>query len=356
MSKKTAWNKATTLAHQIHRYFWFKKDYKHRYKNLALNNIPLRRLTKEQKLEIKKVWGRLCLNDYATHELIYSITGDFNPYYCSALTFGTILEFALNDDVYKEAWSDKNFFDLHFPNVKFPHTIIRNVCCSLYDHEYNEIDTKRAIEILSAYNSVVIKPSRDTGTGRGVKLISVDEATQSIQDSRMCDYLIQELLEQYEPIEELNPSSVNIIRLNSLFINGKCSFLSASLRVGAAGSFTDNSTTPDGRGIIIIGITEDGTLKDHAYYPCGERIEVLPSKVDYKGLKIPNFDKVKDLAQDIHRKMPFAKYVGFDIAFDKDGLPVVMEYNINAPGVFYYQLANGPLFADRTSEIIETFS
>ena len=70
---------------------------------------------------------------------------------------------------------------------------------------------------------------------------------------------------------------------------------------------------------------------------------------------MPNFDKAKEVAETIHRKMPFAKYVGFDIAFDKNGMPVVIEYNINAPGAFYYQLANGPLFADKTKEIIDFF-
>lgn len=350
---KKTWAKLNDKVHQISRFFWFKKDYRHRYKQLKEHSIPIRKLNKKQKADIKKVWGRLYNHDYSTHELIYSITGEFNPYYCSTLTFGSYLEFVLNNDIYKRAWSDKNFFDLHFPKIRFPYTIVRNIKGVFYDHEYNQIDVQKAIDLLSSYNSVVIKPSTDTGMGNGVKLISINDDIKKVFESYQCDYLVQEVLEQYEPIKALNPTSVNIIRLNSLFINGNWSYLSASLRVGGLGDFTDNHITADGKGMAVIGITNDGTLKEHAYYPCGERIETLPNGVAFGGLRIPNFDKAKKIAEEIHRKMPFAKYVGFDIAFDKSGMPVVIEYNINAPGVFYYQLANGPLFGELTKCVLD---
>lgn len=353
---KKTWVEFNKKAHQISRFFWFKKDYKRRYKLLEEHQIPIKRLNKKQKAEIKKVWGRLYKHDYSTHELIYSITGDFNPYYCSILTFGSDLEFVLNNDMYKGAWSDKNFFDLHFPEVNFPHTIVHNIQGIFYDHEYNQIDMQKAIELLSPYKSVVIKPSIDTSQGRGVKLIPVDENIKSVFESYKGDYLIQEVVDQYEPIKALNPTSVNIIRLNSLFINGNWSYLSASLRVGGLGDFTDNHITADGKGMVVIGITNDGALKERAYYSCGETINTLPNGVVFDGLRIPNFDKAKEIAETIHRKMPFAKYVGFDIAFDKSGMPVVIEYNINAPGAFYYQLVNGPLFADKTKKVIESCS
>ena len=353
MSVKTCWVALNERINQTFRFFWFKRNYRQRYRSLKKNNIQIKKLNKNQKSEIKKVWGKLCMNDYSTHELIYSITGDFNPNYCSALTFGTVLEFELNNTKYKEVWSDKNFFDLHFPGVRFPHTVEHNIQGVFYDREYNKIGIDEVLKILSVYDSVVIKPSLDSGNGHGVKLISVGDDISSVLKSYKSDYIIQEVLEQYEPIKAFNPTSVNIIRLNSLFLDGEWSYLSASLRVGAAGSFTDNKVTPDGKGMAVIGIEKDGSLKEYAYYSCGQRISTLPNGLDFREFKIPNFEKAKEIAKSIHQRMPFARYVGFDIAFDKEGMPVVIEYNINAPGVFYYQLANGPLFADKTKNVID---
>lgn len=353
MSIKARYLALNEKINRLFRFFWFKRNYRQRYRSLKKNNIQRKKLSKNQKNEIKKVWGKLCMNDYSTHELIYSITGNFNPNYCSALTFGTALEFELNSTRYKEAWSDKNFFDLHFSDVRFPNTLAHNIQGVFYDREYNKIEKDDVLSILSWYSTVVIKPSLDSGNGHGVKLVSVGDNISSVLESYKCDFIIQEVLEQYEPIKAFNPTSVNIIRLNSLFLDGKWSYLSASLRVGAAGSFTDNKVTTDGKGMTVIGIEEDGSLKEHAYYSCGIRIDKLPNGLDFKGFKLPNFEKAKEIAKSIHQRMPFARYVGFDIAFDKEGMPVVIEYNINAPGVFYYQLANGPLFEEKTKDVID---
>lgn len=355
MEIKSIWLSANTKLHQTSRYFWFKKNNGHRYKILAQYNIPLRKLSKEQKREIKEYWGKLGLDDYATHELIYSITGNFDPAYCSELAFGSKISLFLNDDKYLRSWSDKNYFDKYFPNVKFPHTLLHNIAGVLYDNEYNQINIDTALSIMQKYEKVVLKPSLDSGMGTGVKLVPVDEMTKNVLESYKKDFLVQEVLEQYEPIKALNPTSVNVIRLNSLFLNGKVTYLSASLRVGAQGAFNDNSITADGKGMCVIGITDDGVLKEFAYHSCGLRIKVAPNGVPFAGLKIPNFDEVKRITTEIHSKMPFAKYIGFDIAFDRDGMPVIMEYNLNAPGIFYYQLANGPLFASRTKELIDYF-
>lgn len=339
--------------HQISRKIWFSNNYRHRKKKLREAGIKVKRLSSVQKQQIRKLWGKNA--DCKTHELIYSITGNFNPYYCSQMLFGSKLEFCMNDDTYKTAWSDKNFFNLHFPEVRFPSTLVRNIYGEFYDCNYNLISLEKAVSIISAYEKVVIKPSLDSGMGKGVKLVTVDDKIHDIIKSYKKDFIIQEVLEQHKDIKAFNPSSVNVIRLNSLFLNGKVSYLSASLRIGAEGAFNDNSITKDGKGMVVVGIKDDGYLKDFGFYSCGEKVEISRTGIKFSECKIPNFEKAKELALKMHSKMPFAKYVGFDVAFDLNGDPIIMEYNINAPGVFYYQLVNGPLFAHKTEEVIKTF-
>ncbi len=108
--------------------------------------------------------------------------------------------------------------------------------------------------------------------------------------------------------------------------------------------------------MIVVGVdTESGELADKGYYSCGISLDKAPNGEAFAGMQLPNFEKALEIATHIHSQMPFAVFVGFDIAFDKDGEPTVMEYNLNAPGVYYYQLTGGPVFGARTKEIMDTY-
>lgn len=352
MRAKVVYRKIDEAAHRISRKKWQKKQTKHHYETLEKTGVPIKRLNAAQKEAIRNLWG---VADYSTHELIYSVTGSFDVNYCPESVFFTKLEFLLNNQKLVTAWADKNYFDKFFPEVRFPVSIIRNISGTFYDKNYKLLRKKEAIEILKKYDKVCIKPSMDSGTGKGVLLIQVDKNIEEIMDKYKTDYVIQEILQQLEETKSLNPSSVNIVRVCSLFINNKATVLSASLRCGAEGHFNDNSITPDGKGMFVIGVDSNGKLGDKAYYPCGEKLKIAPNGTEFSNIELPSFEKAKELVVSVHEKMPFAGFIGFDIAFEEDGNPVIMEYNLKAPGVFYYQLVNGPLFGKRTQEVIDTF-
>jgi hypothetical protein len=289
---------------------------------------------------------------YATHELVYSVTGEFNPRVCSELLFRTKVEFAINDQRLKHAWTDKNYFEYFFPNEDFPVAIVRNIAGVFYDNAYNVITEEKAKNLIAKYEKYAIKPTIDNGFGKNVRMITRTDDINAVFAQYGRDYIIQEIMEQYAPIAELNPSSVNVIRLISLFVNGRVSPIMAALRCGAPGSFNDNCITADGRGMFVIGITEDGKLKDRAFHSCGEKISCAPNGANFTGMQIPNYESIKKLTSDVHSKLAHFGFIGFDIAIDKNGKPVIMEYNLRGPGVLYYQYVNGPLFGDRTDEII----
>ena len=154
-------------------------------------------------------------------------------------------------------------------------------------------------------------------------------------------------------ISEFNPSSVNVVRYISIFINGKVVPIMAALRCGAAGSFNDNSITADGLGMFVVGIDDNGVLKDRAYHSCGKQIERCPNGTEFAGKTIPGFEKMKDIIVDLHSKMAHFGFISWDFVIDTEGNPKVMEYNIKGPGVLYYQYANGPLLGDYTGEVIK---
>lgn len=339
-------------AHYISRKIFFKKAKKRHFKLAESSGITVKVLSKEQKQEIKNIWGKWG-KDYSTHQLIYSITGKFNPLICPESAFGTVFEFDLNNQNYTFAWSDKNYFNKFFPEVKFPHSLVHNISGTFYDDNYKILDESQVLTILLAHEYICVKPSLDSGSGIGVRKIKVDEKIKSILDEYKQDFVIQEIMEQYEPIKKLNPSSVNVLRTITLFLNGKPQLVTSTLRCGAIGAFNDNSISKDGKGMFVIGVTPDGILKDTGYYSCGLSLSVAPNGQPFAGIQLPNYARVKALVENIHSQMPFFGFVGFDVAFGVDGEPVIMEYNVKAPGVFYYQLANGPLFGDYTEDIIK---
>lgn len=326
---------------------------KHYFRLRKARNLPIVRLTAGQKAQVRKAWNGKMKN-FATHELVLSASGRFDPYVCSELFFRTKIETVLNNQKFKYGFSDKNYFELLLPNVPMPKTVLRNINGVLLDAQYRPLTQEAAMELMRRYDRLIVKPSIENGFGKNVALLQREEFS-GIPVKFRKNYLVQEVFVQHPDVAALNPSSVNVVRVISLSLNGKVSPVNYALRCGATGSVTDNLITKDGRGMFVIGVEEDGTLKNEAYYSCGEKITAAPNGKPFAGVKLPNFPEALALTTRIHEAMPHFGFMCFDVCFDKDGTPTIMEFNIRGPGVLYYQYANGPLFGSRTQEVIDLF-
>lgn len=98
MNLKGLYKKLDEKAHVFARRQGCNSTAKHYYKMLREHNIPIKHLTSQQKNQIKKVWGDWIRSDcFATHELVLSVTGEFDPYICPEMVFRTNLELQLNN-------------------------------------------------------------------------------------------------------------------------------------------------------------------------------------------------------------------------------------------------------------------
>lgn len=354
-SLQSLYKRLDSKVHVISRVMGANKSAKHYFKMLDEHNIPIRRLSAEQKKAVKAVWGdRIKSNCYATHELVYSVTGRFDPYVCPEMLFRTHIELKMNNFQLKYGFSEKNYFDLMFPDEPMPKTVLRNINGVLLNGDYQPVDGEQIKKLLADYEELIVKPSIENGVGRGVKLYEKAQFDEIFKDYKH-DYLVQERLTQHSSVSALNPSSINVVRVISLSLNGKVSPVNCTIRCGATGAITDNLVTKDGRGMYVIGVNKDGTLKDEAFFSCGERITVAPNGQNFAGVRLPNFDKALEMTTRIHEKLPHFGFVAFDVCFDEDGSPRIMELNIRGPGVLYYQYTNGPLFGERTQEVIDYY-
>lgn len=325
----------------------------HYFKLLAKHGIRKKKLTKEQKKQIDAVWKGSGRFNYKTHILHYSVTGEFIPEVVPMLLFCADFELKLNQQSFKRAWADKGYFSFFFPKEYFPETIVCNVNGIFYDEDYNLLPKEDVLKKLKEQSEYVVKPTLDSGGGSGVALFQRDVDPEDVFKKYKKNYIIQKRLQQYGLLSSFNASSVNVIRFISLFIDGEVLLISATLRCGAEGAFNDASITDDGMGMFVIGITEEGVLKDTAYHSCGKKIFRCPNGVEFAGKQIPNFEKIKQIVMQLHKQMAYFGFVGWDFCIDHKGNPRIMEYNIKSPGVLYYQYANGGLFGKYTQKVLQ---
>lgn len=139
------------------------------YKNIRLN--------KEQKKSIddfyKKNLGKKI--KYNWHREYYAISGKFDYKYFPELLYIPEYERIVNHRPYYEALQDKNITELlikNFNDIKYPKIIFRSSNGLLTDSNYNLIQIGECLKLLNNEEYIFIKPTVDTGSGKGCKILN----------------------------------------------------------------------------------------------------------------------------------------------------------------------------------------
>ena len=163
------------------------------------------------------------------------------------------------------------------------------------------------------------------------------------------DFVIQGVLEQSEDTKRFNPSSLNTFRISTLLLNGRFSACTSMLRFGTPGNIVDNV----GAGGGCVGIRDDGSLMPYGFNKAGYKIKEW-NGILFEGCKIKEFRKVLQTSKDAHSRIPLCAFVGWDLAIDQNGGVNIIEANLDWPGLFFEQLANGrPALGERFNEVLE---
>ena len=213
---------------------------------------------------------------------------------------------------------------------------------------------QEAIQYCSNIADVLIKPTLKCH-GDGVYKFSVYDGITTVKgltieqlfDSYNPNFIIQKVLHQHPQMDELNSSSVNTIRILTYHSEQEVLMLYSVIRIGKQGAEIDNETA----GGISTRINSDGTLCRFAFgSPGNDNVEKTDSGVVLDGYKIPSYEKAIDLAKRMHLLLPHFDLVGWDIAIDTEGNPIIIEYN-TWPELS--QSANGPAFGDYTERVLK---
>ncbi len=239
-------------------------------------------------------------------------------------------------------FNDKNYFEIFMPEISFPETVIRNVDGEYLTKDYRVCDNP--IEVMNNFDELVFKGTLIHGHTTGVKLVK-----KANYEKELCsykeDFIVQVPLIQDPFLAKWNSSSVNIIRITTLYWKGRIYVLGGILRVGPPGEFCDLAVSGEGVHPRIVGIEKDGTLMNRVVDP--DTATVYPDIWGKKPEgKIERYSEMVEIAVKAHERFPHHKIIGWDFTVDNMGNIVCMEYNITIPGIIQSQYVLGPVFYD----------
>ena len=186
---------------------------------------------------------------------------------------------------------------------------------------------------------VIAKPlSKQKGQGIFLADTDTDEHILELYEKvKRKKYLVEEIVRQHEALSSLNRDSVNTIRVNSVYKDGRTTITSAVLRMGNGSKPTDNFSAGgmvsavDLKTGIVISPAIDGVNREFLIHPY--------SGTQIIGFRIPEWDKVLATVTEAHQLIPDLHYIGWDVVVTDDGGITFMEANTQS-GVLLQQ---GPM-------------
>ncbi|MBQ8766662.1 MAG: hypothetical protein IJZ16_07645 [Clostridia bacterium] len=316
-------------------------------------------LTSEQKKEIKKFYSKYGKVSYVFHNFYTEKTGVFSEKYVpDNMYYNKINMFYCNQLIVKYL-DNKCYYNIMFPDILQPVVLVtRKGDCWFAGKELVTFD--EMLDIICEEDAVFIKNATNSSGGGGVKLVEKAEcedfrkAITEVVSKINVDVVIQRRIIQHKDFARLNETSVNTMRILTVLRNGEVKVYSSVIRIGKPNAKIDNYSS----GGMSVGITEDGKLKEYAYFFNGDRITQHPSSdIEFKGYQLPYFDRAIEMVKKAHFYVPHFKMVSWDVAIREDGAPILVEANLSDGQIDLHQLCNGPLFGDDTKMILdEVFS
>ena len=308
-------------------------------------------LNSKQKADIKGYYSKFGFQNINVkhHQYYAGFNGIFSVRYIPEDIFHPYIEPLLNNNRQWPALLDKNLLDRIFIGVKQPNSIVNNIN-GFYYHDGVQINQSKAIEVCLSHKFLAIKPSIDSGGGKGVVGFRLTNKSTDYKDLSLKelfdlfskDFVVQEVIVQHPTMATLNSSSVNTIRLLTYLTEGKVHIMASVIRIGGSNSFTDSASM----GGISCAINKDGSLKEIGYYKTGGKRYKTDSGVKLKGFIIPSYKRTLELIERIHFLIPYFRIVAWDVAIGENGEPILIEYNTYKMGLSSLQIAYGP-FEDK---------
>lgn len=324
----------------------------------SLMDSKCRPLTTEEQEAIAKQWESISFAypvNAEWHQHYANKTGIFDARYVPNELHYYFVERKFINFEYLRAFTDKNYYSVLFPNVKQPTVVIKKICGYYYKNDFERISLDEAVSLCEAAyeKGIVIKPSIHSWGGRNIVFLRKGDKSKEQLKQFLIDfgnnYVVQEIFKQHPDLAKIHSESVNTMRIITMLLNGKVEVLSACLRMGVGKSQVDNFS----QGGVGCGIEASGRLKPVGYDRYGKKVLVHPDGFKFENCVVPSFDKVIETIKTAQMRVPQFGVASWDFTVDEMGDPVFIEYNIGQGGIDIHQYNNGPLYGDKTEEVIK---
>lgn len=309
-------------------------------------------LSKEQEKSVRDFYKKYGFYDVDLrwHRYIYAHTGKFDVKFIPEDFYHNVIERILAKK--KSEWEDKSYMSRFLPIANFPGCIVRNVNGYYINNDEKIISKNEAVKLIkNSSEKIIIKPTKQSGSGKGVSLIDIDSFDiNNIENTYKKDFIFQTKIKQHKIHGSFNESSVNTEKIISMLFNGKVYILTSILRVGAPGSIVDTASTGSG---YTVGINDDGRLNCEGYTIFGKSIFENAAKQKLSEIVLPAHTIILDKIREYHEYMPYFGIISWDFAVNENGMPILIEYNLGYPDVMIYQMNNGALFGDKTEDVLK---
>lgn len=331
------------------------------------NSCKLKKLSKSQISDIQKYWydrtGKKVLTKW--HQLLYSLTGEFKVEYEPFEVCIEVQQY-LSPALQQYIFDDKGLYRSLLNGYNIPTRVAEcnNGIYYLPNQEGPcEIEKESFLKKLENVDNCIIKPSKGTDGGRGVCSFSVtdgivdnsqvklDEYIRKYEAMYGLNYCIESKIDECENLSCLNPSSCNSLRIHT-FRNRqtqKIEFLSSYVRIGKKGNVVDNAYS----GGFCAPVYPGGLLKKAiTVYPY-KTYKYTESGIYLENYCIDNFQNMVDTVLKAHSSLPMFDLIGWDVAMDKNGNVIIIEFNPN-PDVRMEQVIFGTTcLANKQDEVLK---
>lgn len=165
---------------------------------------------------------------------------------------------------------------------------------------------------------------RNGAYGKGIKIIIPEDRGQAWEAAVTQQYIAEEIIEQNKSLSTIHPESVNTVRILTVISSAKQAVVvAAAFRCGIGRSITDN-----GGGIFAAVDVNSGVVCTYGMTHFREVYRQHPqSGIDFKGYKIPFWEKLVKRAKDAALLYPQLRLVNWDWTLDSEGKWVLIEGN-----------------------------
>lgn len=337
--------------------FFYRKSYSTALVKNRLKGSTFVPLTKEEEIGIKSLWKKY-VNKVDNSAFIFykRFCQDESklPYYLPEDIYYPFIDMHFSNAYNASIYDNKNLYDMYFHDISQAKTIVRYMNGMYINENYDVVSKNNAFLLCQQSKQIILKPATYSEGGKGILFLDSTadnfEAQLSTYFANNKNVIVQEVVKQHDILNAIHRESLNTIRIITLLLDNEIYPLSSILRMGRNGKKVDNASS----GGVFCGINEDGSLKKITYDCQGNTYEGHPNGTRTDGIILPNFDRAKELVKQlVPRVMHISSLCSWDLALDENGQYKLIEVNMSFGQLDFHQICNGPLFGDKTEDILK---